>query len=313
MKRRSKFMVSFFTFVMIIPLFFCVLIGMGGGVYFAYFKLFDGSEEHTARLRLTYLPTLTPTPSAAESQQFGQPAVDSSMVIATPSLGITPNATPSAAPAPVQPSASSKQDQTISGNTEPANSGVMGWSFVGVPASISEGQTVVRGVLINNTGAPQQNVEISAVFYNTQGQELRDQVNMSSHVPIDIIPIGAHVPFELDVNSNQAIARLKLSAQAQPASKTLYQDFRFADVNQWTDQDGMYCLGGQIQNTGATLQDYMVILATIYNNQGKLVSFSDDKPTSTEVLYEGKTSPFEMCLDPLDQQVTRYELTALGY
>ncbi|MFN8458153.1 MAG: FxLYD domain-containing protein [Anaerolineae bacterium] len=312
MKRKSNYVVSFLTFAIIIPLFFCVLIGIvAGGVYFTYSMLPDSSGNNAARVRLMHLPTLTPTPSAVEFQKPGQPAVAASA--ATPSAGITPNVTPSTAPASVQPSSSANQPPTVSGNTEPANSGAIGWSFVGVPPSVNEGQTVVRGVLINNTGSPQQNVEISAVFYNAQGQELRDQVNMSSHVPIDVIPIGAHVPFELKVNSNQAIARLKLSAQAQPAAETLRQDFRFADINQWMDQDGMYCLGGQIQNTGASLQDYMVILATIYNNQGKLVSFSDDKPSSIEVLNGGKASPFEMCLDPMDQQVARYELTALGY
>ena len=127
------------------------------------------------------------------------------------------------------------------------------------------------------------------------------------------MPVWAHVPFELDIESAQPITRLQLTAQSTPAMETLRQDFQFADVNQWTNQDGMYCLGGQVQNAGPSLQNYVIILATIYNQQGKLVSFSDDVPASPEVLDGGQTSPFEMCLDPLNQQVKRYELTALGY
>ncbi len=306
-KHKSGFIVSFLSLAAIIPMLFCVLISIGLGVYFTFSIGGNG-----ARVRLTHLPTLTPTPSAMGLQKPGQPAVVASASMATPAAAVAPKA----APAPSQPGSTppaASQNPVVSGNTEPADSGAIGWTFAGVPPSISAGQTLVRGVLINNTGAPQQAVEISGVFYNAAGQAIQDQVNMSSHVPIDVIPVGAHVPFELDVDSSQAIARLKLTAQSQPATETLRQDFRFADVNQWTNQDGMYCLGGQIQNTGASLQDYMVILATIYNNQGKLVSFSDDKPASTEVLNGGKTSPFEMCLDPFDQQVTRYELTALGY
>jgi hypothetical protein len=225
----------------------------------------------------------------------------------------TPNQNPPAAPAPPadnQPESPPAPDPIEAPTPRPETPG---WSFVGIQTSISESNAYVVGELINNTGQPQQAVEVAGVFYNEKDQIIQDQIDSLSYVPVEVIPVGAHVPFELNIESDQPIYRLDLLAKSDPAGETPRQDFQFANVSQWEDTDGLYCLGGDVQNSGGSLQDYLVVVATAYNGQGRLVGFSEYAPTSSEIIESGQASPFEMCLDPLSQQVAHYELNALGY
>ena len=274
-------------------------------------NLIFGAPTDPTALVIQRLPPLTPTPFSAEVVQAAdQPEAFAAVPTTRPvsaALDSDANQTPSLPPSnpPAAPLATSEPQEP--------DQGMPGWSFVGVQTLLNEGEAVVKGVLINNTGSPQEAVEVSGVFYDAQGQAIQEQVDTSSYIPVDIIPIGGHIPFEMDATSPTSISRIELQAQSTPAADTPRQDFQFVDLSQWTNKEGQYCLGGQVQNLGATLQDYLVILGTIYNSQGKLVGFSDNTPTTADVLEGGKSSPFELCVDSLNQQVTRHELNAMGY
>jgi hypothetical protein len=190
---------------------------------------------------------------------------------------------------------------------------VDGWVFRGVQTSLDQGQAIVVGELINKTGAPQQAVGISGIFYDAKDQVIQDEIDTLSYVPAEIIPVGAHIPFELVAESTQPIYRLDLVAKSAPATESPRQDFKFANVSQWTDEANTYCLDGEVQNTGSPLADYLVVMAIAYNERGNVVSFGEYSPVLPEVVIGDQTSPFEMCIDPLNQNIARHELRALGY
>jgi hypothetical protein len=187
-----------------------------------------------------------------------------------------------------------------------------GWNLIGVRTSVAETDAMVMGKLVNNTGLPQTAVQVAGNLYDQQNQVIAEGVEMSSYVPVDIVPIGGHVPFELVVKSAKPINRLDLYAVSEPSGASPREDFLFSGLKQWTGSTGTYCLDGQIHNSGPPLEDYLIIVAFVYDNQGKLVSFEEFSADSPQTVMGDQASPFEMCIDPLGQQIARHELRALG-
>ncbi|MEW5957253.1 MAG: hypothetical protein AB1801_05995 [Chloroflexota bacterium] len=271
-------------------------------------------------IRMAHLPTLTPTTLPAQAVGMANPSLKPAsptavQAVSNPTLAAISTATPAPAASP-NPAATPNPTATLPPPPDeeaPPSSAVPGWSFRGLHTSLTEGNAVVVGEIINNTGSPQQAVEVSGVFYDALDQVIEDEIDTLSYVPVEVIPVGAHVPFELVVESPQPIFRLDLEALSQPASDSPRQDFQFANINQWSGGTNMYCLGGQVQNLGLPLAGYLVIMATTYDAQGQVVGFGEYAPTSPENIVGDQTSPFEMCIDPLDQHVARHEFRALGY
>lgn len=245
-----------------------------------------------------HLPTLTPTPGSGQSAPALAPMAAGPAAAETP-IPVAPDA-PASVPQP--------PDET---SPEEINQVGVGWSVVGTQTTFNEGEAVVMGVLINNTGSPQTAIELTGTFYDAQGKVIQDQIDTSSYVPVEIIPVEAHIPFELDAISPQPVSRVDVQVKSSPATDSPRQDFQITGLKQWTDTDGMYCLSGQVENPGDPVQGYLAVYATLYDNMGHLVSFSDYAPSIDDP--SGQGADFEMCLDPLGHTITRHEVKALGY
>ncbi|MEW5960986.1 MAG: hypothetical protein AB1801_24940 [Chloroflexota bacterium] len=189
-----------------------------------------------------------------------------------------------------------------------------GWSFNGVTnlAGDSGEGLLLMGELVNGTGAPQHAVAISGAFYGLQDELVVDTLEVVSYVPIDPVPADAHVPFELQVSGSQGIDRFDLRARSEPASAGPRQDFQFSAVEQWVSNALGYCMRGQVDNQGPPLQEYLIVLAIGYDDQGSVVNFGE---YYADILPDSdvQSSTFEMCLDPLDRQISRHDLRAFGY
>jgi hypothetical protein len=174
-----------------------------------------------------------------------------------------------------------------------------------------EGGLLLYGDMINNSGVAQKVAFITGAFYDAQGQLIAGQDSTIEHWPVDVIPPGGRVPFELAVNGIQATANYKLWANSEATGQTPYQDFNFSEVEQWQEED-VYCLTGQLQKPVGELQEYLVIVATLYDGQGNVVNFSDRYESNPQAVVDGDTLEFEICVDPPYQDVARYELRAWG-
>jgi hypothetical protein len=225
----------------------------------------------TATATETAIPTSTPSPTATE-------------IPAT----ATPIPTPTATPLPA------------------------GWVFSGVQVSPrqSGGSPLLYGDVINNTGSPQELFLITGDFYNDQGQAIPNVFTVD-YWPIDTIPQGGRVPFELTVVGLQSVANFELSVEAASSEETPNQNFEFLDVNQ-SSEDGGYCLSGRLQNLGSELKYYVSIATVLFDDQNNVINFSDHYIHSPTNLVTGQTTDFKVCAESFSQNVARHELRAWG-
>jgi hypothetical protein len=183
-----------------------------------------------------------------------------------------------------------------------------GWSFVNVQRFDSG---VVYGEAVNDSGSSQQISHVTGTFYDSQGQVVAGTGDISDYWPIYIVPPGAVVPFKLSISGAPGVADLDLSVISQPSSDTPRQDFAFSDADA-SQGGGGYCVTGSLQNPGGSLQDYLTIVAVLYNAQGNVINFESYDEFFPEDVVGDQTLDFEVCVDPLNQEVARYELRAWG-
>ena len=185
------------------------------------------------------------------------------------------------------------------------------WSFVGVRVSTDDGgNLLLHGDAINNAGSSQEIVSITGLFYDAQGRVTADANMILEYWPlIDTIPPGGRVPFELTVVGIQSAANFYLSVEAEPSDETPRQDFEFSDLKQ-SNEAGNYCVTGKLRNPGDALQSYLVIVVVLYDDQDNVINFGDYG--EFDVGAGGGDQTFEICIDPLNQDVARYELRAWG-
>jgi hypothetical protein len=221
-------------------------------------------------------------PPAASSSDLVTPAV----IFSEPPAGATPIVIPTATPIPETP----------------------GWSFANVRTYTDQyaGGLLLYGNLVNDTGATQEISFITGAFYDDQGQVIASQERTTEYWPVEVVPAGGRVPFELAVNGIQAAANFRLWANSVPSSQNPRQDFSFSGVEQW-DDGRAYCLAGQLENSGGLDED-VVIAAVLYDSQGQVVNFGETYESEAGAEPIG----FEICVDPPNQNVARYELQAWG-
>jgi len=170
---------------------------------------------------------------------------------------------------------------------------------------------LLYGNLINNTGSTQELGSITGTFYDGQGQVIADEDKTYSYWPAYTVPPGGDVPFELAVDEIDSAADFKLKAEAQPSDDTPRQDFEFSDVEQ-KNKEAAYCVQGKVQNSGGALEDYLVIAVVLYDDQNNVINFGDYSEFGTGTGEDDENVKFEICVDPLNQAVARYELRAWG-
>jgi hypothetical protein len=187
-----------------------------------------------------------------------------------------------------------------------------GWSFASV--RVYPGQAdgmLLYGDVINDTGAPQELEAVTGAFYDEQGQLIADEGNTYDYWPINVIPPGGRVPFELTVFDIQNAANFNLMVEAAPSEENTRQDFEFLNVNQ-RNEDGDYCLEGELRNSGDDLEEYLVIVAILYDSQGNVINFDFYDEYDPENVQDDDTSSFDICIATLDQGVANHELRAWG-
>jgi len=186
-----------------------------------------------------------------------------------------------------------------------------GWAVEGVRivSDDYEEGLVLYGDLTNNTQSAQAIAWITGTFYDGEGQVVADEDRIYDYwPPVDVVPLGGRVPFELTVDGLQSAANFTLRVEAEPDGEAPRQDFTFSDLSQW-EEENAYCVQGALDSPGDSLQSYLVIVAVLYDNQDNVVNFSD----YYEPYLEGNQSlTFEICIGPPNQDVARYELRAWG-
>jgi hypothetical protein len=166
--------------------------------------------------------------------------------------------------------------------------------------------------LVNETGAAQQVIFASGNFFDDQGQLIADSGTIDSYWPVETVPAGGRMPLELTVNGLTTAASYTLNVQAEPTDFPPRQDFEFLEVNASNSGD-VYCITGQLRNPGEPLQEYLILLISLYNSQGNLVTFSHQFEPNFASVIGDQTLPFEVCMGAANlQEVVDHNLQAWG-
>lgn len=189
-----------------------------------------------------------------------------------------------------------------------------GWVFNGVQIipKPDGSALLVHGNLLNNTNSAQKLSKVTGTFFDEQGQVIAGaDGTLTDYWPIAAVPPAGKVPFELIVPGLQRAADYDLQVQAEPGELLLRQDFEFIDVN-LTPKEEKQCVIGKVRNPGGELQSYLVIAAVLYDAQGNVINYYDHLEQSIGNLKDDTTLDFEICVDPLNQPVARFEPQAWG-
>ena len=240
------------------------------------------------------------------------PAAEVTATLAAPEV-----ATPTPSPVANAPEASLPTATPLPTNTPEAtptpNTSTGGWSFSATRAGADpygDGM-LLFGEAVNETGSPQTLFFISGTFYDDVGQEIAGEDDTDGYTPLEVVPPGGRVPFELTVFDLQSAANYELWANSEASNQNPRQDFDVSNIEQ-VSEEGDYCLSGGIRNQGGQLSDYIVIVATLYDNQNNVINFGDDYYSDVEEISGDETLDFEICIETLEQNVARHQVVALG-
>lgn len=250
----------------------------------------------------TSLPAPTATATATASASATLPTVADTSIAFTPTEG--PTSTPTFTPT---------ETATATATVTPEGGG---WTFANIRLTTdpdeSDPNIVIFGEVINNSGAVQEIGAITGLFYDAQGQVIANEANTTDYWPVEAIPVGGRMPFEMVVIGIQSAASYKLSVESSLSPDLPRQNFEFSAVTQ-TTESGNYCVGGKVRNPGEALKSTLIIVVTLYDGQDKVINFGSDEKVGVTTLVGDKTVNFRICIVPPNQDTVRYDLQAFGH
>lgn len=259
----------------------------------------------------TLLPVsgLTPAPPGAAPTSFPPPDSPTATPVASSSENTVAPATPtdvppSPTPTPTVPSVTATPTPSLES---------AGWTFasIGRYPDQDDDSLLLYGNVINNTGSAQALTFITGTFYDGQGQVIADEGSTFDYWPIETIPPGGQIPFELTIYDIQEAANFDLEVGAEESGRTPHQNFEFSQVIP-TVEGETYCLTGKLQNLAEQLDDYLLLVLTLYDNQNSVINFGDYYASGIEGLVGDQTITFEICADTHTQEIANYNLQAWG-
>lgn len=187
-----------------------------------------------------------------------------------------------------------------------------GWSFAATRLEPAEDDSLLLyGEMINDTGSAQELLFITGLFYNDQGQLVADDQSTYDYWPVDVVPPGGRVPFELAVNDIQSAANFELWAKSRTSSSTPRQDFELVEENEQVEES-VYCLTGSLKNPGEALKNYLAVVVIVYDEAGNVLNFGDDYAADVESVSGDTPLEFEVCLNLPGQSVSSHQVLAWG-
>jgi hypothetical protein len=186
-----------------------------------------------------------------------------------------------------------------------------GWAFAGVRSAADQDGLIVYGDVVNDTGSSQQMSQVTGTFYDAQGGVIAGSDDAYDSRPVEVVPSGGRMPFELVVYGIQSAADFDLQVISQSTDETPRQDFEFIGVDT-SSTNGSYCVTGKLRNPGDRLSHYLVISAALYNGEDRLINFDSLEVPTPGLVVGDKSLSFSLCIEILDQEVADYEVQAWG-
>lgn len=257
------------------------------------------------------LPIAEATPVTSEAQPVAEIAAAAASSTPANTATLPPTDTPTATATPTVPPSPTATETPAPTATPTETPLPTGWIFSSARSSTyDDSNLILYGDMLNNTGAAQKLAYITGTFLDAGGQVVADEDSTLDYWPVDTIPQGARLPFKLTAIGVQNAANFNLRAEAAPSNDSPVLDFEFSEVNT-SNQTDTYCLAGKLKNLGGGVSSYLVILAILYDNSNSVINFNHFYQTQPN-MAGGQITDFKVCVDPLNQNVSRYDLRAWG-
>jgi hypothetical protein len=151
----------------------------------------------------------------------------------------------------------------------------------------SDGTFTVVGEAVNATSAPIFRLTIAATFFNDSGQMVASQEGFGYLVQTSPDQRNS---FRIQVsNPSNDISRYDLALSWEEISVVTYQDL--AILRQEVTEDGRVEVTGELQNDFDENLGSVVVVVTLYDEQGEVVDVYQNVPAATQ-LAPGETTSF---------------------
>lgn len=267
------------------------------------------------------------SPDASEPLPATSPSSPETTSLSNTSLTQTapqPNQTPVSVPVQITDSSTLVNSSDDDIPVEPVKAAIIiptatpakgpdGWAFVNIatyPDEFEDG-VILYGDVVNETGSAQEVSYITGTFYDDQGQAIADANSAIDYWPIDVVPAGARLPFEISLPGIESTARFDLTLEAKPHPQPAQQNFEVLNLNQ-QETDLGYCFSGQVRNQGDAVQEYLVIMAVLYDSQDQMINFGEYYAADPATVTGDQTADFDFCIEPVSRRAARHELRVWG-
>jgi hypothetical protein len=146
----------------------------------------------------------------------------------------------------------------------------------------------IIGEVQNTSNEPMEFVKIVATLYDGNGQVVNSNYSYSI---LDSIPAGGKSPFEISTNDWQGTKSYKLQVQGE-AGDTETTHLTIPSHQSYIDGD-YYTIIGEVENTSDQPMEFVKVVATLYDDAGKVVGTTSTYTLLDAILAGGK-SPFEL-------------------
>jgi len=249
----------------------------------------------TATLPPPASATLAPTSTggnAATATPTTTPPTTNSGGTVTPSATATANITPTPTlnAATVTPTATAT-------STPPGAGIVVGSTSWYFDSELNLVQVV--GEVTNNTDVQQLIESVDGVFYSAPGVVI-SEANITGFYPQEVIPVGGTVPFYFELEGVTSLHSSTVTVTTDISPFVTRTDLVLQEPSEQINSDGYRCFEGRVRNNGERLQNELVIIASVYDEQNKLVNFEYQAfsgGAAFEVLGD-RTRSYSVCVRP---------------
>lgn len=259
----------------------------------------------------TSVPTNTPLPDAdtATPAPTETPSLSDQPATDTPVPEATATPIPEASATPV-PEATNTPESTESGTSFLADFEHDGWGFSHMRSFYNEDfeALFIYGRLTNKTGTAVEMDDITGHFLDKAGN-IASEIDGSDLGFYTLLPPDAYTPFWVSSSELQTITNFELQVETfEPEAVDVRDNFTAVNENRLPDEDGNYCVTGQLQDeAGEQLGDINVII-TLYDGNNKVINF--DFPDLEDPEAGAVLTIEKICVEAFGVEVSYHEFQA---
>jgi len=131
----------------------------------------------------------------------------------------------------------------------------------------------IFGELQNTSNKNLKFIKLTTTLYDSAGKVIETKW---TYAHTDILLPGEKAPFVfMKITSEEDYKSYTVEVTScRETTEEPYRDFEFLNTSSYIDDQGYYCVKGEIKNTGTQDIDFVGVIITCYNAEGEVISAS---------------------------------------